>query len=361
VYPLVFAVCFPLIVYSAEARGYSPAVAFALGMYALFEDPADPSFGRIAGLWLCIVLGFLAHLTFLYAYGALCFWSVFRCVRSRLGLRRSTIRLLSLHGAPCLFLTALMIKVSTAPAGRLALWPRADRDFRLAVGAPALIGVVPLAVIAALVLAWDTRARYRSGSDSFVFFPIAVVFVLLVLTLVREPRLLAPRYFLVSIALFLLPLCAALAQLVHSRRAVGTAALLVVLATNLASAGRFIELGRGHYSDALRYMAVHTPGAEIVIGSDHDVRNQPLLAYYSQWLRSGQRVVYVPHAEREPRAPHWLILQSFDQPPAPRGALVVKSGAAYRLRRTFPYWGPSGCHRFVYERIAEPAAGVTRT
>ena len=364
-YPIVFAIWFPLIVYSVEARGYALAVAFALAVYALFEDPAPLGFVRIAGLWACIVLGFLAHLTFAYVYAALGVWSVFRCVRSRIGLRRSALRLLALHGVPCSFLAVLyvvMVKHLYSAGG--ADWRYADvlaETLAWACGLPVALGLVPLAVIAALVLAWDTRARYRAGSDAFVFFPLVVVVIPLVLTLVREPRLLAPRYFLLSIAFFLLPLSAALAQLLHTRRALGVAALLAVAATNLSASARFIELGRGHYSDAVRYIAAHTQGSEIRIGSDHDVRNARLLAYYAQWLRTGQHIVYVPHADRDPDAPHWLILHSFDQPPAPRNALVVKSGAAYRLRETFRYWGPSGLHWFVYERIDDHAPATTGT
>lgn len=363
VYPVLFAVCFPLIVYSSEARGYSLAVAFALACYALYEDAGEPGIARMAALWTCIVCGLLAHLTFIYVYGALACWSLVRCARSGIGLQRSAIVLFELHIVPCLALVALYVLM----VGHLRTWGGADwryadvlaESLGWALGAPASFGLVPLAVAAGLLLAWDTRERWRAGSDSFVFFPVAIVVLPFLVLVTRGTSVLAPRYFIVNIAFLLLPWSAAIAQWMHRRRALGTVALALVVAGNLVPAIRFIELGRGQYSAALSYIASHTPGREITIGSDHDVRNGRMLAYYALWLRSGQSVRYVLHADRDPNAPHWLILHSFDQPPAPRQALVVKSGAAYRLRKTFPYWGPSGFHWFVYEHVASTAVPPT--
>jgi hypothetical protein len=176
---------------------------------------------------------------------------------------------------------------------------------------------------------------------------------------VLHPRVVASRYFLFSIVFFSLPLCAALVSALERVRLVGATWLLVVVAVHLQQTLPFLEYGRGHYADAVRYIGRQTRAADVVVGSDHDVRNARVLAYYERLLSPSQHISYVAHADRTLAAPQWLILHAFEQPPAPRPWLVVKSGAAYRWRKTFPYWGPSGFHWFVYEHVALPAAPPT--
>lgn len=358
VYAAVFAVSFPLTVYAVEARGYAVALACALGIYALFVGKAWPSRKRSVAIGALGLLGFTAHFAFAQFYLAFGLWSLVRAARalpSRLAQLRALVGLHAAPGAYACVLYAALVKDLHSGGGPQAPYPAVLAEtLSWALGLPAAFGLWPLLGCALIVLASDARARRRDGEDDWGFLlPIAIAPVLI--TLIVQPRLIVPRYFLFSVVFFLLPLSAAIARLLARSRPLGAAALLLVVAVNLQQTASFLEHGRGHYADAVRFLGAHTHGAEVVVGSDHDVRNARVLAYYSALLAPAQRMVYVEHADRAARAPQWLIMHAFGQPPAPRAALALKSGAAYRLRKTFPYAGPSGFHWFVYEKTADPA------
>jgi hypothetical protein len=357
-YAAVFAASFPLTVYAVEARGYAVALACALGIYALFVGETWPSGKRILAIGALALLGFTAHFAFAQFYLAFGLWSLLRAARA-LPNRPAQLRgLIVLHAAPgayaCLLYAALVKNLHSA-GGAQAPYPAVLAEtLNWALGLPAVLGLWALLGAALIVLVSDARARRREGADEWGFLLLITIAPVLI-TLLVQPRLVVPRYFLLGVVFFLLPLCAAIARLHARSQPLGALAFLVVAAVNLQQTASFLEHGRGHYADAVRYLGAHTQGAEVVVGSDHDVRNARVLAYYSALLAPAQRIVYIKHADRAPAAPQWLIMHAFGQPPAPRAAFALKSGAAYRLRKTFPYAGPSGFHWFVYEHVASTA------
>ena len=73
---------FLLIQYSSEARGYAYLLFFTMASFALIQK----SFESQRAIWealfaCCAILGFLSHLTYLFAYVALVAWSIWRKVR----------------------------------------------------------------------------------------------------------------------------------------------------------------------------------------------------------------------------------------------------------------------------------------
>lgn len=54
----------------------------------------------------------------------------------------------------------------------------------------------------------------------------------------------------------------------------------------------FLKNGRGHYLDAVMYLAEHTKDKIITVGSDHDFRNEMVLSFYAKYLPSGKEIVY---------------------------------------------------------------------
>jgi hypothetical protein len=321
-----------------------------------------PSGPRAAGIGVLGALGFMAHLIFAHFYAAFGIWSLLRARRTQPNAARALMALVRLHALPalsaCVLYFTVLRNMRSAGGAQLPYASVIADTLGWATGLPAELGLIALATCVLAVLAWDTRARYRSSDDAWLFFPLIVLAPML-LTLPLQPRLVVPRYFLLSVVFFMLTLCARIAAAGERQRALALAALLVVAAGNLRQTKPFLEQGRGHYVDAVRYIGAHNDGAEIAVGSDHDVRNARVLAYYERKLWPAQHLVYVPRADRSAVAPRWLILHSFEQPPRPRERLLLRSGAAYRLRKTFPYWGPSGFHWFVYEHVALPAVPPT--
>jgi len=119
---------------------------------------------------------------------------------------------------------------------------------------------------------------------------------------------------------------------------------------------RLLAVGRGHYLDAVLYMAEQTSGDEVVVATDHSFRNEAVLGFYADYLPPGKRIVCVDGVQPAAR-PEWLITHSRQVDHVPPRQLVDREGAAYVLARRFPYAGVSGWQWFVYHRagkVGEP-------
>jgi hypothetical protein len=169
------------------------------------------------------------------------------------------------------------------------------------------------------------------------------------------------RYFLISVAFALVlwsePLAAGL-RAGGVRRAAAAAVLVVFVVGNGVPTARFLRLGRGHYREALLFMARETPGARIEVGGNHDFRVPTLLRYYARELPPGKELVYVGLRRRPPEGPAWLVVQDKGAPgDAPR-TFRDRRGNAYRLAAEYGYAGIDGYHWAVYRNRA-PSLPVT--
>ena len=108
-----------LIQYASEARGYAPAMMFALAATWLLDRYFNKPRSRYAiGFGICTILGVCSHLTFLYVYAALFVWSL-AVMRGRLGA------FVRLHAMPIIFCAAIYlldIRQMTVAAG--PVYPR---------------------------------------------------------------------------------------------------------------------------------------------------------------------------------------------------------------------------------------------
>src|SRR3954454_15073430 len=76
---------FPLVFYSSEARGYSPAVFFTLVAFdAMLRYVERPRWASAIVFNVACVLGFLSHLTFVHFYLAALYWTLLRVRRTKL-------------------------------------------------------------------------------------------------------------------------------------------------------------------------------------------------------------------------------------------------------------------------------------
>jgi hypothetical protein len=378
---LLTACSYLLIHFSSEARGYALAVFFAFAALLAARRFAEaPSWSRAALLWLCTALGFLSHLTFLYAFLAVGAASAAE-LRSACGSQREAARELARGFAPPLaglgLYYALVLRhlvIGAAPP--YALLEVLVRTLSGTGGGP---GAGPLAlaaslVTAGLVVAAIARLWRRSPGESLLF-AIGVFLAPAAVLAALRPEVLAVQYFVVDAALALLALASLLAE--GWRRGRGArlavaAALLLFLVGNGANVLRLYRFGRGSYAQGLRYLADRTPEPVITVTSDHDARTGVLLQYYEPRLRLPKRIDYLPGSLQFPvealaEAPDparplepapgaaWILLHRIGEAGEIAPAIADRHGTRYALAKTLPYAGVSGWHWFLYRKQGRPA------
>ncbi len=360
---LVLAVSYPFVLYGSEARGYAPATCLALAAWLcgqrVVTDAARhrPSWGLAYATTM--ILGPLAHLSFVYAFLALAVWTTWQLAKGEAGPRRGLLRAAALNVSPSLFLLWLWwVFVRHLDYGGGPARPLVDvivEAMTMLLGAP---GSWLLALAACLVgmalFIWGLTPQGR-GSDEATLLVLAVVVAPLGILWVTKPTYLFPRYFLVSAPFVVAGMARALAWL--SRRGhPGKLACGLLLALFLAGSGLrlapLLEHGRGHYLDALRFMADHTPSEIVAVTGDHDFRNGLVLEYYARHLPPAKQLFYVARSTRPPVAVPWLLLHSMNPKLRPQPFLIMEcAGNAHRryaLAAEFPFGGTSGWAWFVY-------------
>jgi uncharacterized membrane protein len=351
---------FLLIEYSSEARGYAPAVAFALGaLLAQQRTIESRSVRAVVAFNACCVLGLLSHLTFLFPYAGFLAWSL-----ARGDLKRA----LACHALPL--------------AAFAALYFVDVRHMQFGGGPEAPLAAV-LESLAALVLGFpDARPMQRAAIAACAAVAAAGiwglrgdpsrVWVFYVVTLVLAPAAVVAarasefpywteRHFLVCVPFVLLLLAGLLARLSRVSRtgaALALAALALYLGGNALRVADFLRFGRGQYREAIAYLLAHDSARVLTVGSDHDFRNSVLLGYYARFVPADRELVYVAEDAWPADGPRWLIVHSFARGFVPEPSYVFAGRIEYRLAQHFPYAGVSGWHWAVYRR-SDGAAGVT--
>ncbi len=355
---LITGASFPLIQYSSEARGYAYALLLAVAAFEIVQRSIDKPRLWWDGLFACCaVLGFLAHVTFVLAYGALVAWSLWRLFRDR-GVWSSRhwgvlVGQVLVPSAVLAWLYFVNLRYLAVGGGdELPLATVVMQALSLAVGGPQtepLAAIVAMAVlIAAGAALWEL---YRSGSD--LWLPLAAgIFVLPAAALLMyKPAVIYPRYFLVSMLFLQLLISWGLVQLFHRARhgkVLYVLFLIAILAGNAMATARLLAVGRGGYQAAVRFMLEHASDNELTVGSDHDFRNGLVLQYYFQRSGSHRRLAYYSLGQWPQAGPEWVLIHSQEANFEPRETLRDEAGNAYVLQAFFPYAGLSGWHWAVY-------------
>jgi uncharacterized membrane protein len=356
---------YPLIVYSSEARGYAPMICFALLTFEALYSYVD----RRTTTWLLIyalaaILGMLSHLTFLQFYVAVVAWSAFALYRERETPKTIILDLLKLNVAPILFLLIYYIvfirNLNIGGSHEVPLAQTIVSTLSLMLGGPEsgrlamyLSIAAGLAILACLD--WLTQRR----PDLLLFFIIAVVaapaiFVLVDLVVLKRSETLFPRYFLGAFTFALLLFSIRLNGLYRrgqQYRNIAIAILCVILAGNLLQTFQFITIGRGHYYDAVTYMANQTTGPVITVTSDPNSteRTKMLLGFYQRYLPPGKRFGFeeqlVPNLNAPPE---WLLISTIPGSPVFPNELPVVPGFKYVFDHDFLFYGLSGWNWKLY-------------
>jgi hypothetical protein len=357
---LLTAVSTLLVVYSTEARGYALAAFFALGGLLLCErywEKPGPARGALLGI--CIVLGLLSHLSYVYVFAALLALSLHRCrkigqTRSQCAARTARLFLPPAAATAILyggFLSRMIY--GGGPKERVGLVLSQFLE-SLATGSEVGHGFSIAAFAVVVAFCVEIFLEWKEDDRRWPFFAAIVLAPLGVVLLLRPP-LLYPRYFLVCVPFLLLLLSRLLVRLFRSgeaSRALFAGALFLLLLGNTAGLARLLTLGRGHYLEGVLYMARHSRSPTIRVTSDHDFRNGMLLDFYAQEAPRGIRFDYVSLGARTPASPEWLIRHSRDPDAAMPERIRLHGGGVYVLARICPFWGGlSGFSWFIYRLV----------
>jgi hypothetical protein len=175
---------------------------------------------------------------------------------------------------------------------------------------------------------------------TIVISPAIVLAYQLIATGQRQP--IAPRYFIVPYAMLLLAISIASAQWLRrggrARLAVVTGLTLVFVISNLWQTIRFLRLGRGHYADAVAYMARRTRSPAITVLPDDPLRSGMVLEFYARRVLPAERRLQVSNG-----SVMWVVVANdgHHAPPAPQ----IEQHA---LERDFDYYGLSGYSWYLY-------------
>jgi len=342
------------IVYSSEARGFASVVFFSFASFYLLDKYLEKESWKAAlGFSVSSIFGFASHLIFLNFFCAAVLWSGWRLVKSGHGKAHVIKSMLACHAASAMFFLLLYIvdvrRLGVGGGTPASLPGTFAQSLGWAFGGPSLACIILTAALfsAGLLLLW------RQHSDLLIFF-IGVIFVfpILMVTLHHSDAIYV-RHFIVGSSFLLIVISLVLARLCE-RGWAGQALCVVLMISYFGLNSRhliaLIKYGRGHYSDAVRFLIENTKRSEITVGSDHDYRVSLVLRYYVDQASGEQTFTYYPRNSWPHQGPEWLVYhaESIEDSSSAQARITDGFGNNYKLVKTFPTAPLSGLHWFVY-------------
>jgi hypothetical protein len=353
-----------MILYSSEARGIAPALFFSfLSFHSLDRYLKQPKPATAVLFSVSAILGVLSHLIFLNFYFAAVVWSLFYFIRSRWPLKSTITAVALCHAAPMAlivliyFVDARHIQMGGGTSINL-LHSTSDFFTWALLPSPAnwvgeLAGAITLAVlISGLVILGRERI------DQVVFSVGVLLIFPIVLAIASHMETLYLRHFIVGIAFLLILFSFVLASLYEKgtwRKAISFVLLAAFFVANSFPLAALFKYGRGHYRDAVRFIAEHSRKDVVTIAGDHDFRIPMVLQFYVHDAMGTKRAQYLDHDSLPPEGPEWVIFhkESFEYPAPPAASIHDKTGNDYDLAQTFPTAPLSGLHWYLYHNRAK--------
>lgn len=357
---MLFGTSFPLILYFSEARGYAPAIFFAVLAYTVLSQNLDdlrPH--RVLIFWTATLLGVLSHSTFGIVWAALLVMNLAGAIEAA-GSRGKRLFNIAIHQAPTFIILLswylLFVRRMTIGGGPVYdFFSVIAETAALLLGFPASSPSSILALAAALaVICLGALGLKREGKGQWIFFPCVLVIAPALLLITAQPKLLYFRYFIICFPFFYLLLSYTICRLYRAGprpyRLLLVAAVFLYLAGQMGRIHPLLTLGRGGYSQALRHIAENSPAGEILIGSDHSFRNRMLLDFFAPLVMKGRVLRYLDPPEWREEPPDWFITHSQDLLHRPKTAYHFSGVGSYSLDSEYRFSGVSGWHWFVYRR-----------
>ena len=349
---------YPLLLYFSEARGYGPAIFFALAAYALLQQnwrrfhPA-----RLVLFWAASILGVLSHSTFIMATIAFCIAGLAHEIQAAGSWRQKSLRITAHHAPPLVFFAwwyGFFLKDMVIAGGPIySKWEVLTQASALLMGFPETHGfMVAAAVVVLAVVAVGVASLGRERDPQWTFFLAVLVLAPALVLIATRPTYLYFRYFIVCFPFFYLLLSHVVCRCYRAWPKWGrwllAAAVAVLIAGQTPRVYALVTLGRGSYSKALARIAEDSPPGVVRIGSDHDFRNHLLVDFYAPLVPGGSRLRYVEQPRWGESPPDWIILHSQDLSYHPPQWFAVNGLGRYRLADEYRFSGISGWNWFVF-------------
>lgn len=353
----LFGGSFFLVTYASEARAYGGVMLHALLTFRLLEAWEErPSPAREWAVAASLIGGAFWQPIFLLVWGAVTLWAL----AARLPAP-SLLRMLALPWAALAALAAVSITVQTSAPAHVR--PRLDvlQDFFTAGfglrGPPALRLLVAAGLAAAFAASFFPRPAFETRRIALLRLLLCVVPVAGVLAAPAES--IFERYFASALPFLYLSVLYGILAWAPPRpdraHLAAWALGLAVLTGNGLAMRDFLRDGRGHYLEALRWMAERSPqGEKIRLISDHPFRNGTLVRFYARYL-PGTRFEHISHTDMGGRPAPWALIHQVedDEYAAPPREIAVEPHG-YRLVRTFAKSGLSGFRWHLYALTPPP-------
>jgi 4-amino-4-deoxy-L-arabinose transferase-like glycosyltransferase len=392
---VLMALSYPMIHYSSEARGSGPMMFFVLFAFYCLEGFLNER--RMTYSWLfalAIGLGFLSHMTIVFACLAFGLWGTATILRDAATARQAMADLVRCF-APVTLLGGAVLVAMFAGAldhgfiiggGRIIAEGEHFAPFvagtglllQLELGLPTAVDPrVSLSVFLVLGLGIIVTLL-RQGDRRWSFYIIVLFAVPLVMLAFRVPHGGFPRYFLFS-GVFLLVLLGQVLAMFGRAGGPGKALLATVLTLFAVGQsfliGDFLKYGRGQHTEAFEYITNLSEGESITLGSNKDALNKIMINYYATTRPDGRTFDYVEDYETAEVSPEWLFMVRRECPGAKPmdfckllGPDRQNDAAAPELRRQVPesdkvvvykldreyfHWGLSGWDLSLYRKAQD--------
>ena len=351
---------FPLLLYFSEARGYAPAIFFAILAYTvLVQNLGSPNTGRLLVFWAASLLGILSHATFAIVSVALLALQSLHTLRAKPPFPRKVSQLLMHQTPPLIFLGFwYLFFIRHMVIGQGPVYSKLNVVTRAAALALGWADRQPytflaLAVVFVVIISgtWLLKTDKR---PQWAFFPAVLLFSPFLLLLCVQPTYLYFRYFIVCFPFFYLLLAYTICRFYQIRSTL--LRLVMILLPIFFIIGQtqrlhpLLILGRGNYARAVDFLANHTAGPTIVVSSDSDFAHSLLFDFYAPMVAKKKSLRYVPQSQWQEGIPDWFIFHSQKNDEQPLLRIVIESVGTYRLAAQFRSAEVSGWRWFLYRR-----------
>ncbi len=275
---------YPLILYFSEARGYAPAIFFALSsLFVLEKCFTNFSTIKLLLFWLFSCLGTLSHLSFIIVFLSLSVWVLYNEFSGPLSLKSKLYNSFKYLFLPSAFIIAFYLfyaRGMTIGGGDIN-----DRPTEISKGIVCLLGLpyilthweftaLGLFAIITLVGAYlfyhDKNKLWSLIIAVLVLPPIVIIFI-------TRPTVYYFRYLVVTYPFFYLLLSYIFGKLYRRGNKYSYIALILIciyLIGQMQQLWPLFKYGRGNYQAILTEVSNKSPGNVLRIGSDHDFRTK---------------------------------------------------------------------------------------
>ena len=351
------ATSFPLASASAQARGYSLAILCSI-LYALLarRSPGAAEARTSLGLGMIAVLGLLSHVTFVYTWLAVVAWFA-----SRDGARTLLLR----HGVPLACIVGLYIgfysgvEVGGGPSYDRFVTIRQAISQTMALPRRGVLTWLAMAFAVILIVRGLVLLGRRRDSRG-IFLAVALGVAPGLVILVADPGLLYARYLLLVFPWFYWIVAIVVADELSqggARRVLAVCVLSLFALSNLWHATSVIREGRNDYVRTLAYIDEHSDGSRLEIGGDHAFRNETVLRFHANRIKSGRPVVYLAKSGWPEQGPEWYLRHDWKAGNDPERMISLGPGLVYQRVVSFEHGPGDGFQWFVYRRAKLRATG----